>query len=51
MAKTIANAAPFAPVMNHLWPLITHTSPSQVAVVLIGDEWLQVRALLPRRTS
>ena len=27
-ATSIANFAPRAPEMNHLWPLITHSSPS-----------------------
>ena len=30
-AMTIANAAPLAPEVNHLWPLITHSSPSRTA--------------------
>src|ERR1700730_5340074 len=35
IAKTMANAAPLALVMNHLWPLMTQASPSQTAVVRI----------------
>ena len=31
-AMMIANAAPSAPVMNHLAPLITYSSPSRVAL-------------------
>jgi hypothetical protein len=31
-AITIANAAPSAPVVNHLWPSMTQSSPSSVAV-------------------
>ena len=30
---TIANAAPCAPLENHLWPSITYSSPSRRAVV------------------
>ena len=33
LATTIANAAPSAPVMHHLRPLRTHSSPSRTAVV------------------
>src|SRR5260370_29365382 len=35
IAKTMANAAPLALVMNHLWPLMTQALPSQTAEVLI----------------
>src|SRR5438105_3810944 len=35
IANTMANAAPLALVMNHLWPLITQLSPSRTAVLLI----------------
>src|SRR6266705_3021928 len=35
IAKTMANAAPLALVMNHLWPLMTHASASRIAVVRI----------------
>ena len=40
LATTIAKAAPSAPVMHHLRPLSTHSSPSRVAVVsrLVGSE-------------
>ena len=39
-AITIPKAAPSAPEENHLWPLITHSSPSSTAVVrrLVGSE-------------
>ena len=30
---TMANVAPCAPLVNHLWPLITHSSPSRTARV------------------
>ena len=30
---TMANDAPMAPLVNHLWPLITHSSPSRTARV------------------
>ena len=35
MAKQVVKAARFAPLVNHLWPLITHSSPSSTAVVCI----------------
>ena len=35
-ASRIANAARLALEMNHLWPLITHSSPSCTAVVRIS---------------
>src|SRR5216683_5641301 len=35
IANTMAKAAPLALVMNHLWPLMTHALPSQMAEVLI----------------
>ena len=39
-AIRMANVAPFAPEMNHLWPLITHSSPSWTAIVRmpVGSE-------------
>ena len=30
---TMANVAPMAPLVNHLWPLITQSSPSRAARV------------------
>ena len=38
--KTVVKAARLAPVVNHLWPLITHSSPSSRAVVCmsVGSE-------------
>ena len=40
MAKTTAKAAPSAPLENHLWPSITHSSPSRTARVRssVGSE-------------
>ena len=35
-ATNNANCAPRAPEINHLWPLITHSSPSLYANVLIN---------------
>ena len=32
-AITIAKSAPCAPDVNHLWPLMTHSSPSSTAAV------------------
>jgi hypothetical protein len=32
-AITMAKDAPMAPDVNHLWPLMTHSSPSRTAVV------------------
>ena len=39
-AMTIPNAAPSAPDENHLWPSITHSSPSRTALVrsVVGSE-------------
>ena len=39
-AITIPNAAPSAPDENHLWPSITHSSPSRTARVrsVVGSE-------------
>jgi hypothetical protein len=34
-AMTIAKSAPCAPDVNHLWPLMTHSSPSCTALVWI----------------
>ena len=36
IAKTVVKAAREAPLVNHLWPLITHSSPSSTAVVCIS---------------
>ena len=37
---TIATSAPMAPVQNHLWPSITHSSPSRTALVssVVGSD-------------
>ena len=34
-AKQVVNAARLAPLVNHLWPLITQSSPSSTARVCI----------------
>ena len=36
IAKQVVKAARLAPLVNHLWPLITHSSPSRTARVCIS---------------